>query len=82
MTFVFLLSLLYIFDRCCTTKYRKSWDHCARAGPTKGANQINQDYEQPTVIAETAVTNDDNDDTNEQYAELDDPNFTGYKNQI
>ena len=50
---------------------------CATAEPTKGPNQTNQEYEQPAVTAETVVTNDD---TNEQYAELDDPNFAGYKN--
>ena len=54
-------------------------DLFARAGPRQDPNQTNQDYEQPTVTAETLVTNDD---SNEQYAELDDPNFAGYKNQI
>ena len=43
-------------------------DLFARAAPRQDGNQTNQDYEQPTVTAETAVTSDD---TNEQYAELD-----------
>ena len=48
--------------------------------PGQDPKHIDQGYEQPTVTAETTVTSDDTPDY--QYAELDEPNFAGYKNQI
>ena len=81
-----------------SSKYRKGWDPCAWEEPRQDPNQTSQEYEQPTVTAETAVTDDDtiyqyaemddpnfavtNEDSIYQYAEMDDPNFAGYKNQI
>ena len=60
-----------------SSNHRKGWDPCARAGPRQDPKQIDQDYEQPTVTAETTVTCEDTPDY--QYAELDEPNFAGYK---
>ena len=51
---------------------RKGIDPCSRAVPST-------DYEQPNPPPETTHANED---TNDQYAELDEPQFAGYRNQI
>ena len=54
-------------------------DPCARAVPNGGNNNTVQEYEQPNPPPETAHANEN---ANDQYAELDGPQFAGYKNQF
>ena len=60
--------------------FRKGVDPCQRIQPRQEPNQTNQDYEQPTVTAETGATSEDTID--DYYSELDESNCAGYKNQM
>ena len=59
--------------------FRRGIDPCARAIPSTGSSETVQVYEQPNSPTETAHANET---ANDQYAELDEPQFAGYKNQI
>ena len=58
---------------------RRGIDPCPKIQPQQNPDQAIHQYEQPNPSPVIAKTNDD---INDQYMELDDPNFAGYKNQI
>ena len=75
--FEFLLKLFTI-GMC--LNFWNSIDPCAKAAPTISSNNVAiQDYEQPIPTPQNVNTNDN---TYDQYAELEESQFAGYINQV